>query len=185
MPRARSTRKRVKVTSTNNSSSDVGTLDTTPDAGTRDDETLTAQHAGFLDLPVELCDMIFESLWHDCEDITREAVLRNYDILQMTHATKEDTLRPLSQVCRTLRDVFLPRLWEHMQACVVRTEGRKAFHKILGERLERLSKGLLQTPDIARHVRYVMYCTLDHPKIHISLLGSSLLASPNTRQRQF
>ncbi|KAK7687157.1 hypothetical protein QCA50_009660 [Cerrena zonata] len=147
--------KRVKTASTNNTSSDNSNIKATLHSEVTNDDKASSHDSGLLHLPIELFDMILEELWQscgDCGDVTREVILMNHECLRASYTTKEDALRSLSQVCRTLRLHFLPLCWEHVQACVVRKEGG-AIHMILGERLLRLSRGLPQSQSIASLVR--------------------------------
>ena len=64
---------------------------------------------------------------------------------------RADILRPLTQVCRVLRNIYLDAVYEHMEAYIVR--GKKQWYKYLGDRLERLYDCCDREPDFAKRVR--------------------------------
>ncbi|KAK7055545.1 hypothetical protein R3P38DRAFT_2847741 [Favolaschia claudopus] len=66
--------------------------------------------------------------------------------------TRNDIIRALSQTCRTLRNIFLPILWERVYAVFTeRTRQRKT--KKRSKMLERRMIGLRKTPYIIPHIR--------------------------------
>ena len=67
---------------------------------------------------------------------------------------RRDALQALSQTSRALRNMVLPLLWECFETVYHRGRlgGRSKFK---ADKLERLSKGLLENPEIAAHVRCV------------------------------
>lgn len=64
---------------------------------------------------------------------------------------RADILRPLTQVCRVLRNIYLIEVYEHMEVYIAR--GKKHWYKYLGDRLERLSEFCEREPEFARRVQ--------------------------------
>ena len=63
-----------------------------------------------------------------------------------------DALRTLSQTCRSLRAVFLPLVWEHVEACIW-SDRNYAIDYYLSYVLGRQWYGLLKYPELASQVK--------------------------------
>ena len=66
-----------------------------------------------------------------------------------------NVLRSLSQVCRTLRAVMIPLVWEHVEACIWDSD-RMEKGLFLAYVLKRQCQGLLKNPVLASHVGCVL-----------------------------
>ncbi|KAF5332118.1 hypothetical protein D9611_008037 [Ephemerocybe angulata] len=75
--------------------------------------------------------------------------------LDASYLERSDVLRALSQTCRVYREIFLPILYERMEACITPRSGKVAFYKHIGETLERKCRGLKKNPALAKMVRTV------------------------------
>lgn len=102
---------------------------------------------GLLRIPVELFDMVFAEL----DMFTEDDIMKNPPFIPAERRTRSSALRALSQTSRALKDAFLPRAWEHFEACTTKGEG--AWYKKLARRLEEGSKMLAATPALAKHVK--------------------------------
>ena len=112
-------------------------------------------HSKLLSLPVEVFEFIHDELLSGSHLITRETVLRHSEpyLSSADFEYRADILRPLTQTCRVLRNIYLPKYYEHVEACIVRSN--RAWYKQLSERLEATSNGLTARADLAKLVRYV------------------------------
>jgi hypothetical protein len=77
---------------------------------------------------------------------------------------RSTTLRTLSQLCRSLRNVALPTLWEKIEAWATtllyrRTGWQKSIATDLVAQLETVT---IRAPSLASHVRYVIRDILDY-----------------------
>jgi hypothetical protein len=72
---------------------------------------------------------------------------------------RRDALRALSQTSRALRNMVLHLLWECFETVYHRGNQLDEWDKFMADKLERLSKGLLENPEIAAHVRCVQLLT--------------------------
>lgn len=110
--------------------------------------------------------MIHQELLSGSRLITREDVLTNQPFLDAADFQyRADIIRPLTQTCRVLRNVYLARYYEQVEACVVRES--KAWYKELSHRLEMTSKGLAGSPELAKHVRCAKNVSLVAPRTDI------------------
>ncbi|KAJ7187132.1 hypothetical protein C8R46DRAFT_285000 [Mycena filopes] len=66
-------------------------------------------------------------------------------------------LRALSQTCRALRVIFLPLLWEYLEACFPSKDGNEAWHTRVANVLLDRCKALVKAENVglARYVRVV------------------------------
>ena len=106
-----------------------------------------------LALPVEVFELIHDELLEGSHLITRENVMRNPEpyLCSTEVEYRADVLRPLTQTCRVLRSVYLPKYYEHVEACIIR--GQRVWYKQLSERLEATSIGLAGREDLAKLVQ--------------------------------
>lgn len=101
-------------------------------------------------LPVELFDIII-SLFPDVLSIRP---LKG-TLLENEYGQRGRVLRALSRVSHAYRAVFLHKAWERLEAVVYdETRTSENWWMQLGRKLERVSNGLANTPEVARHVRY-------------------------------
>ena len=104
-------------------------------------------------MPVEVFARIHDELLAGSRLITREDVMRNAGFIDEENIQyRADILRPLTQTCRVLRNVYLPRVYEQMEAWIVRG-GNKQWYKYLGERLEKISKRCMKEKELAKLVQ--------------------------------
>ncbi|CAL1713842.1 unnamed protein product [Somion occarium] len=100
-------------------------------------------------LPVELFDIII-SLFPDVLSIRP---LKG-TLLENEYGQRGRVLRALSRVSHAYRAVFLHKAWERLEAVVYdETRTSENWWMQLGRKLERVSNGLANTPEVARHVR--------------------------------
>ncbi|KAJ7627957.1 hypothetical protein DFH06DRAFT_1226763 [Mycena polygramma] len=97
------------------------------------------------------------------------------------YRVRPETLRALSQTCRTLRAIFLPLLWEHVEACITSKSGTPWLNGMSAVLLDRC-KGLMKRPNqhLARYVR-VFSVSLSDEQIAstVSLFARCLESLPN------
>lgn len=78
-------------------------------------------------------------------------------ILRPMYLERTDALRTLSQVSLDYRRVFLPLLYETLNACCGQRpkedSNKMSFFKHVGDTLRRKSKGLVANPELASYVR--------------------------------
>ncbi|KAJ7472138.1 hypothetical protein FB451DRAFT_1559282 [Mycena latifolia] len=94
---------------------------------------------------------------------------------------RPETLRALSQTCRALRAVFLPLLWERVEACF-QPKNDAAWHARVANVLLARCRGLLKPENkaIARHVRVVSVSLSWHRiAVVMPLFAQCLEALPN------
>ncbi|KAJ7666835.1 hypothetical protein DFH06DRAFT_1470006 [Mycena polygramma] len=93
---------------------------------------------------------------------------------------RPDTLRALSQTCHTLRFIFLPLLWEHVEACILAksTTWSKQIANVLLNRCKKL-----MTPDNQSLRDYVRIVSVSFSSYHIDkvapLFAQCLASLPN------
>ncbi|KAJ7783971.1 hypothetical protein DFH07DRAFT_210390 [Mycena maculata] len=64
-----------------------------------------------------------------------------------------DTIRALSQTSRTLRDIFLPVLWERVNVTFTLRNRPKRKIRTRAKMLERRMRGIQKTPQVATYIR--------------------------------
>jgi hypothetical protein len=106
---------------------------------------------GFLNLPQELVFHILD-YFEDAGPLSDEVVRAepSPEHLPNDYITRLEAMRRLSLVCRTLRTIFFPKVWEHLIACT--SSGRGAWYKEVGNRLHILCRVVSQSPEIANRV---------------------------------
>ena len=112
---------------------------------------------GLLSLPVEVFARIQEELVAETRLITHEDVRANETHLDATDGRfthRVDVLRPLTQVCHALRNMYFGEVYEHLEAWVIRSKVQP-WYKQICNRLTRISESLCcaHEPAFAQHVR--------------------------------
>ncbi|KAJ6523378.1 hypothetical protein B0H19DRAFT_1201951 [Mycena capillaripes] len=101
--------------------------------------------------------------------------------IPLAHREWPETLRTLSQTCRTFRAIFLPLLWEHVEACFAPKNGRDWSTRVADVLLDRCN-GLMkrENQDLARFVR-VFSISLSSHRIAavVPLFARCLVSLPN------
>ncbi|KAJ6558377.1 hypothetical protein B0H19DRAFT_1150933 [Mycena capillaripes] len=101
--------------------------------------------------------------------------------IPLAHREWPEILRTLSQTCRTFRAIFLPLLWEHVEACFAPKNGRDWSTRVADVLLDR-SNGLMkrENQDLARFVR-VFSVSLSSHRIAavVPLFARCLVSLPN------
>ena len=113
---------------------------------------------GLLGLPVEVFASIHDELLADSRIITQEDAMSGQQYLYGDYLKSKcpaDILRPLSQTCRALRRMYLPVVYEHMDAWII--HGHRSWFLQLINRLERTCKHLALQPELAMLVQYVIF----------------------------
>ena len=109
---------------------------------------------GLLSLPVELSTEILD-YFPAIGPYTVVQPQSDDPILSEIFLVRIDMLRALSQVSVDYRRVFLPILWESLNACFMRedsSESTSAFYKHVGEAMIRKFDGLLANPNLASYI---------------------------------
>jgi hypothetical protein len=73
---------------------------------------------------------------------------------------RTNTLRALSQTCRSWRTLFFPLLWERLEPCLMHFDSGKRYSESNADSLIRKSALVCENPEIASHVRCVQIRTL-------------------------
>lgn len=98
-------------------------------------------------LPPELLLMVAEYY----PQISPIAVIGCHNVMSPIWRERHNVLRALSQTCRGMRDLFLPMLYEEVEACV-QEDMAIPTAKFVSYVLRRQCLGLLRTPLLAAHV---------------------------------
>ncbi|KAJ7489214.1 hypothetical protein FB451DRAFT_1125488 [Mycena latifolia] len=130
-----------------------------------------------IQLPSELFDAIIENYatlpttyYHDTADI-----------LEAKHYERIDALTALSQTCRALREITLPRLWARLDICRVPSRARLTWFKYTMLALERKSNGIAASP-VRNHVRTLtLLFSKSNADAALAALWSMLPKLPNLR----
>jgi hypothetical protein len=110
------------------------------------------RRATLLSLPAEIILLIVEFFpaVHRYNDSCSETTFR------LCYFERQDTIRALSQTSKGLRGLLLPLAWECLEACYYRGEDRgHVAHLVWKQR--RLSRGLSENPELAKHIRCVLF----------------------------
>lgn len=106
-----------------------------------------------LALPVELFEQIQEELLVGSRLITKEDVMYLTPLVdKKDFQHRADILWPLAQTCRALRNIYLARVYEHMEAWINRGGYQQGYNHI-GKRLGWMCKLLTQERELAKLVR--------------------------------
>ena len=113
---------------------------------------------GLFALPVEMFARIQDELLADTRQITHEDAM-SYAMYTTDKFFRHraDVLRPLTQVCRLLRNMYLAEVYEHMETWIARGKSSGQWWKYNGDRLVVLSKSCAQGPEFAQHIRWVVH----------------------------
>jgi hypothetical protein len=107
-------------------------------------------------LPPELFDAIIENY----RTLPSTFYYDTFDIPDLKYYERNEVLTALSQTCRTLRGVTLPRLWARLDLCRVPERARTTWYKYTMLAIERKARGISVSP-VRHHVRWA-----DH--LHVS-----------------
>ena len=111
-----------------------------------------ANTTGLLGLPVEVFARIYDELLVGSRLITQDDAMSGAQYLNgKTIECPADILRPLTQTCRVLRSMYLPVVYEHTEAWIVRGKGQ--WYKQLGDRLESVCNRFARSPEHAKLVQ--------------------------------
>lgn len=69
---------------------------------------------------------------------------------------QSESLRALSQTCRTLRHKSLPRLWARLETCWVPKYAEGTWYKYIMGSLQRKATGMMKS-ELRHHVRYGLF----------------------------
>jgi hypothetical protein len=107
-----------------------------------------------LKFPVELLLQIAEA----CTTVDSTSSYRRFDDgkIDRIYFQRRDSLRALSQTSSLLRTLLLPLAWECLEACCSRGENYTDRVRYLVDKQDRLSKGLIENPELAKYIRYVL-----------------------------
>ena len=107
---------------------------------------------GIFRLPVELQEEILDSFQHPT--LWTTVGYHGAPVISPVYNERNEVLRTLASTCVKYREVFLPRLWQHVLICTI-GEGTNSvsFYKTVGEMLQRKCQGLLENPEIAVYVQ--------------------------------
>ncbi|KAF7378051.1 hypothetical protein MSAN_00229100 [Mycena sanguinolenta] len=132
-------------------------------------------------------DYNFLALDSTKDGIPRSLLLLNRNIkgspkaLPPVYHTRSETLRALSQMCRSFRETFLPLLWEHVEACFLSASNEKWSTRVARVLLDRC-KGLLKRENrhLALHVRvFTVSISSDRIGTVVPLFAKCLASLPN------
>ena len=73
---------------------------------------------------------------------------------------RTDTLRALSQTCRSWRNRFFPLLWDRLEPCLIHSSDSGIWSESYGTSLIRKSALVCENPEIASYIRCVQIRTL-------------------------
>jgi hypothetical protein len=101
-------------------------------------------------LPPELFDAIIENY----QTLPSTFYYDTFDIPDLKYYERNEVLTALSQTCRALRGLTLPRLWARLDLCRVPERARTTWYKYTMLAIERKAKGIAVSP-LRYHVRWV------------------------------
>ncbi|KAJ7607789.1 hypothetical protein DFH06DRAFT_1249608 [Mycena polygramma] len=152
----------------------------------------TATNVGvFLKIPTEIwveivSDSNFRVLGSAKDGMPRSLLLLSRSKIKSCPKTvptgyreRPETLRALSQTCRALRGIFLPLLWEHLEACFIPKTAATWGTRVAKVLLDRC-KGLMKSESLRSYVRIV---SVSFSSYHIDevvpLFAKCLVSLPN------
>ncbi|KAK1229626.1 hypothetical protein PQX77_007294 [Marasmius sp. AFHP31] len=100
---------------------------------------------------------------------------------------RSKVLRALAQTCRRLREVCLPLQWEQLDLCAYPHERGYggSWYLTITKKTERVSEGLLNSPDLASYVRIInVALTRCSPKTVLPAFARCIQALPNLHTLQ-
>ncbi|KAK7052141.1 hypothetical protein R3P38DRAFT_2858782 [Favolaschia claudopus] len=131
-------------------------------------------------LPAELFDAIIE----DYTTLPLAFYYDTHDIPALKYYERNDVLTALSQTCRALREVTLPRLWARLDICRVPEKLRATWYKYTMLAIERKAKGIADSP-VRHHVRTLtLMFSKSKPDAALAALWKMLPNLPNLRTIQ-
>lgn len=107
----------------------------------------------FLELPVELFDMIMDYYPEVTVLHMLERMGRGMDTLKLGFQ-RTAVLRALSQTCRALRRACVPLLWKYADTMLISCYHEKGWIKKLSTRIRTYGQGLFDQPYLAQHIWY-------------------------------
>ena len=121
-------------------------------------EVAANANRGFLKLPPELWDEIFQH-FYGVDLLSRVPGSNDDRVLPPKFLQKSDALRSLSQLCVAYRKIFLPILWESFMVCFNvrgRTNGEEEplFFRHVGQTLLRKCDGLTSRADLHPLIKF-------------------------------
>ncbi|KAJ8086316.1 hypothetical protein PM082_005139 [Marasmius tenuissimus] len=141
-------------------------------------EILTTQILGYFpNVPVGIPEEVRPDSSHDPAPLLPEIVLE-----------RSKVLRALAQTCRRLREVYLPLQWEQLDLCAYPHEPGTyggSWYLTITKKTERVSEGLLNSPDLASYVRIInIALTRCSPKTVLPAFARCIEALPNLHTLQ-
>ncbi|KAJ7868855.1 hypothetical protein B0H13DRAFT_2063878, partial [Mycena leptocephala] len=131
-------------------------------------------------LPPELFDAIIENY----RTLPSTFYYDTFDIPDLKYYERNEVLTALSQTCRTLRGVTLPRLWARLDLCRVPERARTTWYKYTMLAIERKARGISVSP-VRHHVRTLtLMFSKSKPDAPLAALWSMLPKLPNLRTIQ-
>ena len=125
---------------------------------------LSVNTRGLPTFPVELLLEILSYI----SDVTIPIPNETAKPLPPEYLERTTTLRTLSQVCRSLREVALPALWEKIEAWATTSETSDSLYKrtrwqkgLATDLIAQLETVTIRAPCLASYVRYVICNILD------------------------
>ncbi|KAJ7705567.1 hypothetical protein B0H17DRAFT_670886 [Mycena rosella] len=129
------------------------------------------------DLPPELFDAIIENY----STLPTTFYYDTANIPDLKYYQRTDALTALSQTCRALREITLPRLWARLDICRVPERARATWYKYTMLALERKANGIATSP-VRLHVRTLtLLFSKMQPDAALAALWNMLPKLPNLR----
>ncbi|KAJ7575131.1 hypothetical protein C8J56DRAFT_459703 [Mycena floridula] len=130
-------------------------------------------------LPPELFDAIIDNYATLPSTFYRDTA---EDTPKLEYYERSDALTALSQTCRALRNLTLPRLWTRLDICRVPEAAKKTWYKYVMLEMERKANGIAVSP-VRVHVRTLtLLFSKSQPGPALAALWKMLPALPNLRQ---
>ncbi|EMD39785.1 hypothetical protein CERSUDRAFT_121966 [Gelatoporia subvermispora B] len=105
------------------------------------------QRDSFSSVPVELLLTIVDYVLRGAPKLPLPPSATSQEILPGEYAVRYDLLRTLTWTCRTLREICLPILWQHVETCVVLSL-RSRWYNAVTNALRVRCKAIKLTPEI-------------------------------------
>ncbi|KAJ7176767.1 hypothetical protein C8R46DRAFT_44000 [Mycena filopes] len=129
-------------------------------------------------LPPELFDAIIE----EYATLPSTFYYDTQNIPDFKYYERNDALTALSQTCRLLRDITLPRLWERLDICRIPDHHRQQWFKYAMRAIERKANGIADSP-VRHHVRTLtLMFSKSKPDAALGALWNMLPKLPNLRK---
>ncbi|KAF7377589.1 hypothetical protein MSAN_00181600 [Mycena sanguinolenta] len=131
-------------------------------------------------LPPELFDAIIENYG----TLPCPFFYSTHNIPELKYYERNDALTALSQTCRALRGIILPRLWARLDICRVPERARLTWYKYTMQAIERKANGIAVSP-VRHHVRMLtLMFSKSQPEAALAALWNMLPKLPNLRTIQ-